>query len=57
MGYARKCPYCGAYLDPGESCDCQEKAIKESPETRKCTQDLDKHETSISHNNIFSRRN
>lgn len=24
MGY-RQCPLCGAYLDPGEVCDCQEK--------------------------------
>lgn len=22
----RKCPYCGANLDPGEVCDCREKA-------------------------------
>lgn len=22
--YCRKCPWCGAYLDPGEICDCQE---------------------------------
>ena len=21
--YYRKCEYCGAYLDPGERCDCQ----------------------------------
>lgn len=23
--YFRTCPYCGAHLDPGETCDCQEK--------------------------------
>lgn len=23
--YFRICQYCGAYLDPGESCDCREK--------------------------------
>lgn len=22
--YCRKCPRCGAYLDPGEICDCQD---------------------------------
>ena len=22
--YYHECPYCGAYLDPGESCDCEE---------------------------------
>ena len=25
----RRCPYCGAYLDPGERCDCQDE--KELP--------------------------
>jgi hypothetical protein len=30
----RKCPYCGAALDPGEKCDCNEKAAPdvEDPE-------------------------
>ena len=23
MAYSNRCPYCGAYLDPGEVCDCQ----------------------------------
>lgn len=23
MGY-KTCPYCGAHLDPGETCDCQD---------------------------------
>lgn len=23
MGY-KTCPYCGAHLDPGETCDCRE---------------------------------
>lgn len=22
MAYFRKCPHCGANLDPGETCDC-----------------------------------
>lgn len=26
MGY-KICPYCGAYLDPGEQCDCREEDI------------------------------
>lgn len=25
MSYYRKCPACGAALDPGEICDCQNK--------------------------------
>lgn len=24
MEYYRTCPICGAHLDPGEKCDCQE---------------------------------
>ena len=24
MSYYRTCPLCGAHLDPGESCGCQE---------------------------------
>lgn len=30
----RKCPYCGANLDPGEKCDCNENAAPdvEDPE-------------------------
>lgn len=24
MPYYRTCPYCGAHLDPGEKCDCNE---------------------------------
>ena len=26
MSYYRTCPWCGANLDPGEQCDCKEKA-------------------------------
>ena len=25
MSYFRTCPHCGANLDPGEACDCQDK--------------------------------
>ena len=25
MGY-KTCPYCGAHLDPGETCDCRDEA-------------------------------
>ena len=26
MSY-KTCPYCGAHLDPGETCDCREEEI------------------------------
>lgn len=32
MGYFRTCPHCGANLDPGETCDCQERYHKPAPE-------------------------
>ena len=28
MAFYRTCPDCGASLDPGERCDCQEEAEK-----------------------------
>jgi hypothetical protein len=36
--YAKRCPHCGSYLDPGERCDCSiEKAapVIEAPEAAK----------------------
>jgi hypothetical protein len=24
VAYAKQCPDCGAYLDPGETCDCND---------------------------------
>ena len=32
MAYYRTCPYCGATLDPGETCDCRETAERERAE-------------------------
>ena len=29
MPYYKTCPECGAHLDPGEKCDCQEEAEEE----------------------------
>lgn len=29
MPYYWTCPYCGANLDPGEKCDCQQNETKE----------------------------
>lgn len=37
--YYHTCPYCGANLDPGESCDCQKDNDSNSPDvTEKCDQ-------------------
>ena len=32
MAYYNECPNCGASLDPGEKCDCQEK--EKAPDVR-----------------------
>ena len=37
MSYYRTCPSCGANLDPGERCDCQNK--KEAAQGAANTQD------------------
>lgn len=29
MAYCNECPYCGAYLDPGEHCNCKEEVAEE----------------------------
>ena len=29
--YYRICPHCGAHLDPGERCDCQDKKREAAP--------------------------
>lgn len=31
MAYARRCPFCGAYLDPCEICDCQTEEKNTAP--------------------------
>lgn len=33
MAYRNICPYCGAFLDPGEVCDCLD-VIKKAPAFR-----------------------
>lgn len=35
MAYYNECPYCGAYLDPGEECECvykRKQAVKRQAE-------------------------
>lgn len=33
IGY--QCPNCGAFLDPGEKCDCQDEAIQKEEENKR----------------------
>lgn len=33
MAYYKTCPVCGAALDPGERCDCEEKAAHSATNT------------------------
>ncbi len=35
MAFYYQCPRCGANLDPGEKCDCQEERTKKVKETEK----------------------
>ncbi len=35
MAYYYTCPYCGSNLDPGETCDCQERNHMEEKERKK----------------------
>lgn len=40
--YARICPECGCYLDPGEKCDCEEEREKEQEQIKKRRNDVQK---------------
>lgn len=37
MAYYNTCPRCGAHLDPGESCDCEQKIEKERKKQQRLT--------------------
>lgn len=37
MSYCKECPYCGANLDPGEHCTCQEEHAEEKLQPVKIT--------------------
>ena len=43
MGY-KTCPYCGAHLDPGEICDCQDDVATSQQEQSKGDKDSEKKE-------------
>ena len=32
MSYYKTCPHCGAHIDPGEACDCQDKKMERAKE-------------------------
>ena len=34
MAYYKTCPHCGAALDPGEQCDCEENAALDAANIR-----------------------
>ncbi len=36
MSYYKKCPHCGASLDPGEICDCQDAMTEEMMGILRC---------------------
>ncbi len=38
--YAYICPECGAYLDPGETCDCKEETKKQEVESAKVLEEI-----------------
>ena len=55
--YYHTCPYCGANLDPGETCDCQTAAQTENPPTENVstvdTSERKKNNHEIEHRKTF----
>lgn len=37
MPFYKTCPFCGANLDPGEKCDCQDTKKEEEEKKDECT--------------------
>lgn len=42
MAYYDICPVCGAHLDPGEPCDCQDR-IEEEPKRPMIPMEIERH--------------
>lgn len=42
MAYYKVCPNCGAYLDPGEPCDCKDRA-EEKPRKPALRTEVEQH--------------
>ena len=40
MPYYTTCPHCGAHLDPGERCDCQDEQDEPTEPNQKFKEDL-----------------
>ncbi len=51
MSYYKVCPCCGAHLDPGEVCDCQdvEKALASASNADKGGAEYVDHDVSVSY--------
>lgn len=46
MPYSHQCPYCGAYLDPGEQCGCDQQCNEvPSPRARAAPHEHDQSDT------------
>ena len=58
MAYYRCCEICGANLDPGERCDCQDKEAAPGTEnTESCKVDMEQHLQIHLHNTRESVKN
>lgn len=48
MGY-KTCSYCGAHLDPGETCDCQDEIATSQREEQSKSNNVDDHKKEEKH--------
>ena len=54
MAQYKKCPYCGANLDPGEKCDCEKET--DFSEQRKSSQRIGQPGTELNKNKRIRRK-
>ena len=60
MSYYNKCPVCGANLDPGEACNCEEqrsfeKTSKDKPKAWRCDCENDGNKKGTCESESFNR--